>query len=117
MSFSFWDVGLPVIALMALAVAVPVGTVPRGVLSQGRLSIGMGLAAFVVLVAAAAWFVVFHWRAGDAFRWGAVLGPAVMSGFAWGPVWALVWLVRAQGVEKRKGEAAARAGLDLGGGA
>ena len=37
-----------------------------------------------------------------------------MTAVAWGPVWALVWLVRAQGVEARKGAAAARAGLDLG---
>ena len=43
------------------------------------------------------------------------MAPAAMSAFTWGPVWALVWLVRAQGVERRKGEAAARAGLDLDG--
>ena len=67
----------------------------------------------LVFVAAVAWFALFHWRAGDVFRWGAVLRPALMTAVAWGPVWALVWLARAQGVEARKGAAAARAGLDL----
>ncbi|MCB1330674.1 MAG: hypothetical protein KDK28_15115 [Maritimibacter sp.] len=114
MTFSFAEVGLPVAVLMALTVLVPVVVVPRAVMGQGRLALGMGLVALVVFVAAAGWFALFHWRAGDVFRWGAVLGPAAMSAFAWGPVWALVWLVRAQGVERRRGEAAARAGLDLG---
>ncbi|MCB1355794.1 MAG: hypothetical protein KDK53_04595 [Maritimibacter sp.] len=114
MNFGFAEVGLPLLVLTLLAVALPVVTVPRGVMCQGRLALGMALVAMLVFVGAAGWFAVSHWRAGDAFRWGAVLGPATMSAFAWGPVWALVWLVRAQGVERRRGEAAARAGLDLG---
>lgn len=114
--FGFWEVGLPVVVLMVLAVAVPVATAPRGGVDQRRLALGMGLAALVVFAAAAGWFAVAHWRAGDAFRLGAVLRPALMTVVAWGPVWALVWLVRAQGVEARKGAAAARAGLDLGDG-
>ncbi len=116
MNFGFWDVGLPLIVLAALAVAVPVVTVPRGAIDQGRLAVGMGLAAAVVFAGALGWFTLFHWQAGDGFRWGAVLRPALMTAMVWGPVWALVWLVRAQGVERRKGEAAARAGLDLGSG-
>ena len=96
-------------------ISLPVVTAPRGGLDQGRLFAGMALAAGLILAAAAGWFALSHWLAGDAFRWGAVAGPAAMSAFTWGPVWALVWLVRAQGVERRKGEAAARAGLDLDG--
>jgi len=114
--FGFWEVGLPLVVLTALAVGVPAVAVPRGVMDQGRLAVGMALTALVVFAAAGGWFAVFHWRAGDGFRWGAVMGPALMTALAWGPVWALVWLVRAQGVEARKGAAAARAGLDLGAG-
>lgn len=119
MSFAgvgFWDTYVPLVALVALAVALPAVTVPRGVMGQGRLALGMALVALALLALAAAWFQAEHWRAGDAFRLGAVLRPAAMSAIVWGPVWALVWLVRAQGVEARRGRAAARAGLDLGDG-
>ena len=114
MTFGIWEVGLPLVVLVGLAVVVPVVAVPRLAMDQGRLALGMVLAAVVVFVAAVGWFWAFHWSAGDGFRWGAVLRPALMTGIAWGPVWALVSLVRAQGVEARKGAAAARAGLDLG---
>lgn len=115
MSFAgvgFWDTYVPLLALVALAVALPAVTVPRGVMNQARLALGMGLVAAALLALAAGWFALEHRRAGDAFRLGAVLGPAALSALAWGPVWALVWLMRAQGVERRKGEARARAGLD-----
>ena len=110
----FWDTYVPLLALVALAVALPAVTVPQGVTQQGRLALGVGLVALALLALAAAWFWIEHARAGDAFRWAAVLRPAALSALAWGPVLALVWLIRAQGVERRKGEAAARAGLDLG---
>lgn len=112
-----WEVGLPLAAFVGLVVALPVRLVPRGCVSQARLALGMALTAVAVFAVAAAVVWLFHWRAGDVFRWGAGLGPAAMSAMAWGPVLALVWLIRAQGVERRRGEAAARAGLDLGGGA
>ena len=68
MTFGFWEVGLPLLVLTVLAVVVPVVTVPRGVMVQGRLALGMGLAAAVVFAAAVGWFAVFHWRAGDGVR-------------------------------------------------
>ena len=116
MTFGFWDVGLPLTVVTVLAVVVPVVTVPRAAMDQGRLAFGIVLAAIVVFSSAVGWFALFHWQAGDAFRWGAVLRPALMTGIVWGPVLGLVWLVRAQAVEARKGRAAARAGLDLGNG-
>ncbi len=108
---------LPLLGLTGLALVLPVVTLPRGVTSQRRLALGMGAAGAMVLATAIAGFALFHAAVGDAIRPGAALRPALMSALVWGPVWALVWLLRAQGVEARKGRAAMRAGLDLGGGA
>ncbi len=107
---------LPLALLVLLTLALPVLTVPRGCMDQRRLALGMGLAGALVFVCAMALFALFHLAAGGPMRLGALPGPALMTAIAWGPVWALVWLLRAQGVEARKGAAAARAGLDLGAG-
>ena len=45
------------------------------------------------------------WRTGGLF-----LSLSLTSVIVWGPLLALAWLVRAQGVERRRGEAAAREG-------
>lgn len=107
---------LPLVLLVALTLVLPLLTVPRGVMDQRRLALGMGLAGALVFISAMGLFALFHVVAGGTVRLGALPGPAALSALVWGPVWALVWLVRAQGVEARKGRAAARAGLDLGDG-
>ena len=112
---NFGDIGwgntiLPLGALSALAVLLPAVTVPRATRSQARLAIGIALAAGGTLIAAMLLFAALHLGAGNALRFGAIAGPAVLATIVWGPLLALVWFVRAQGVEKRRGEDLARAG-------
>lgn len=97
----------PLLALMLLAVALPFATVPRATRSQGRLALGIGLAAATMLAVAAGLFGWLH--AGAGARAAALLRPTAMSALAWGPFLALAWLVRAQAVERRRGEDIARA--------
>lgn len=99
---------LPLAGLVALALILPIFTVPRATRSQGRLAVGVGLAAGLTFVAALGLFGVLHAQAGNALRPGTVLRPAAMSALAWGPLLALAWLARAQAVEKRRGEDMAR---------
>ena len=99
---------LPLAALVAVALLLPLVTVPRATRSQGRLALGIGLAAGLTFAAALGLFGVLHTTAGNALRPGAVLRPAAMSALAWGPLLALAWLVRAQAVETRRGEDMAR---------
>lgn len=102
---------LPLGALSALALLLPFATVPRGTRSQARLAGGIALAAGGTLIAAALLFAAFY-AGGSGMRLAAVSGPALRSALIWGPLLALAWLVRAQGVERRKGEDLARRGVD-----
>lgn len=97
----------PLLALVLLAVALPFVTVPRATRSQGRLALGVGIAAGITLVVAAGLFGWLYMGAGTQLA--TVLRPTAMSALAWGPFLALTWLVRAQAVEKRRGEDLARA--------
>lgn len=110
---NFGDIGLantflPLAGLVALALLLPMLTVPRATRSQRRLAVGMLATAALTLVAALALFAALHAGAGNAVRLGAVTRAAAMSALAWGPLLALAWLVRAQGVEDRRGQDMAR---------
>jgi hypothetical protein len=101
---------LPLAGLVVLALVLPLVTVPRATRSQARLGLGIVAAAGLTFVAALALFAGLHAGAGNGLRWGAVLRPAGLSALAWGPLLALAWLVRAQGVERRRGQDMARSG-------
>jgi hypothetical protein len=110
---NFGDIGLantflPLAGLVAVALLLPMLTVPRGTRSQRRLAVGMLVTGGLTFVGALALFAALHAGAGNAVRLGAVARAAGMSALAWGPLLALAWLVRAQGVEARRGQDMAR---------
>lgn len=109
-AFGFWNGLLPIAVLMGLAVLLPwpfgraIGN------SQGRLAaIMLAVAADLVLIGAA-----ILWLLTTAEDPAAALAPldlalrSVRLSLAWGPVWALVWVIRAQGIERRRGLAMGR---------
>ncbi len=99
----------PLLALTALALLLPFALVPRATRSQARLAGGMIATAGLTLGAALALFAVLYAMAGNGLGLG-LLRPAGLSALLWGPLLVLTWLVRAQGVEKRRGEDMAREG-------
>ncbi len=115
LAFGFGNTVLPVVALLGLALAAPLLTVPPRVMTQSALARGMVLALGLVLLAGAALFCWLYARAGNdvaamlaADPLGQVwfyLTRAALSGMFWGPVLAFVWYGRAIEVERRKGEA------------
>lgn len=112
---NYADIGLtntflPLAGLVALALLLPLWTVPKGTRSQGRLAAGMAATAGLTFAAALGLFALLYAGAGNAVRLGGVMRAAALSALAWGPLLALAWLVRAQGVEKRRGEDMARRG-------
>jgi hypothetical protein len=117
---TFADIGwantfLPLGALAALALALPFVTVPRATRSQARLAVGVAASALVRLVAGTGLFAGLYAGEGGAPRPAAVLRATGMAAIVWAPLLALAWFVRAQGVERRRGEDMAQAGrLDAG---
>ncbi len=115
-----WNTGFPLVLLGVLAVLFPRLLVRRGTRSQGEVFVAVWASAGLLLVAGAGVFAAVYGARGAPV--GAAFGAAPLSaswfflklsGFAamlWGPVLVLVWLGLAQGVEKRKGEDAARDG-------
>ena len=95
---------LPMAVLVALAVGLPALFV-RKTLSQRRLAwvmVGTGLVVWMVgaVLMEMLYTSVNFGRPVD-FRY--ALGSSLMTALLWGPVLALVWLMRAQGVERRRG--------------
>jgi hypothetical protein len=104
-AFGFENGVLPILAVAALAVLLPMPFGRFIGLSQARLALIMAASALDLILASAALLAVLT-LAEDP---GAALDPLAFLergpkfALAWGPVWALVWLVRAQGIERRKG--------------
>jgi len=111
---------LPLAGLAALAAGLAEVLTPRGTLSQRRLALAVAAAAAATLLAGAALMAALqagggaHVVAALAARPLATAAYLVASvapaGLVWGPLLALVWLVKAQGVERRRGEARVREG-------
>ncbi len=99
----------PLLALTALALLLPFALVPRATRSQARLAGGMIATAGLTFGAALALFAALYAMAGNGLGLN-LLRPAGLSALLWAPLLALSWLVRAQGVEKRRGEDMAREG-------
>ncbi len=121
----FWNTGVPVLVLGALAVLVPRWLCPPRTRSQGEVAVAIWAAAGVLLLVGAGLFVLIYAVSGTDV-WGAfALAPVStsmfflwLSGFSalvWVPILALVWLGLAQGVEKRKGEDVALTEKETGG--
>ena len=95
---------LPLAVLVLLAVVVP-AVLAGPTLSQGRLAVAMGVTLLVVWGVGAGLMAWLYARVnGGEFPgvW-ASLQRSALTGLLWGPVLALVWLMRAQGVERRRG--------------
>lgn len=109
-AFGFENGVLPILAVAALAVLLPM---PFGRFigdSQTRLALVMAASALDLILASAVLLAVLTLAEDPAATLDplAFLARGVTFALAWGPVWALVWLVRAQGIEKRKGLAMGR---------
>ena len=95
---------LPLTVLVALTVLLP-ALLAGATLSQRRLGAAMLVTAAVVWMAGAGVMALLYWQANGglvAGVWSYFERSAVM-GLLYGPVLALVWLIRAQGVERRRG--------------
>ena len=104
-AFGLMNGVLPVAGLVALAIFLPMAFSGWVGESQLRLALAMALTALAVLAAGAAllaWLTVTQNATAteDPLTY---LARSVKLAIGWGPVWALVWLVRAQGAETRKG--------------
>lgn len=95
---------LPLAVLLVLAVGLP-AVLAGPTLSQGRLAWGMVGTGVVVWGVGAALMALLYARVngGAVGGIGFYLGRSAMMALLWGPVLALVWLMRAQGVERRLG--------------
>ena len=102
---------LPLAVLLALAVVLP-AVLAGQTLSQGRLALVMMLTGLVVWGVGAGLMALLYAQINDgrfAGVWPSLERSALM-GLLWGPVLALVWLIRAQGVERRRGLLMGRGG-------
>ena len=95
---------LPLAVLIGLAVLLPMLLAGR-TLSQARLAAAMLATGVLVWVAGAG---LMAWQYGQ-INGGQIYGiwayfeRALLLGLLYGPVLALMWLIRAQGVEQRRG--------------
>ena len=117
---TFFNTGLPLIVLAALAIVVPLVMVPRGTRRQWEVAVAIWASAGMVLLAGAVVFALIYALGGigvaEAFG-DAPLATGLfflrLSGaaaVAWVPVLLLTWLGLAQLVEKRKGRDKAQEG-------
>ena len=95
---------LPLVLLVALTVALP-AVLAGATLSQVRLGVVVALTGLVVWGVGAGIMALLYAQINDGV-WPGVRESLERSGLMallWGPVLALVWLMRAQGIERRKG--------------
>ncbi len=119
------NTALPLAALAGLALLLPEVLAPRGNLSQRRLGLAVAATAGLVWLAGAALFAALYAAAGADVGGALAAGPGATAalfllrsagaGLVWLPLVGLVWLIKAQAVERRRGEAAAREGRRCGG--
>ena len=106
MPFGLADAILPMLLLLAAVVGLPWLLVAKDTLSQRVLAGGMLKSALVTWVLGAVLMAVLYAMINDGppdLRLGFYLGRSALLGLLWGPVLALVWMIRAQGVERRRG--------------
>jgi hypothetical protein len=106
------EMAVPAVILGGLAVGLPL-VFARQAMTQGALARGIGLSALVCLtlgvVVLFAQYALLAPGQGRLLmsdplgRFGFFLGQSLRAGVIWGPILAVVWLIRAQGVEERRG--------------
>jgi hypothetical protein len=106
------EMAVPALILGALAVGVPL-VFARGAMTQAALARGIGVSALVCVGAGGvvlfAQYTLLSPGQGRLLmvdplgRLGFFLGQSLRAGVIWGPILAVVWLIRAQGVEERRG--------------
>lgn len=106
------EMAVPALTLGALAVGLPL-IFARRAMTQRASARGIGWEAVICLIAGV--FVLFAQyallspgqgrllMADPLGRFGFFLGQSLRAGVIWGPILAVVWLIRAQGVEERRG--------------
>ena len=108
--FGFTNGILPILGLIVLTIWLPsllAGWVGR---SQGRLMLIMLMVAVDVTLVGAALLAILTVDIDATARAAPMdlIQRSARLGIAWGPVWLLVWLVRAQGIEGRRARAMGR---------
>lgn len=117
---TFLNTGVPVLVLAALATALPRLMVGAANTSHAALFYSIALTSLAVLVTGAVVFAIAYGASGASVTAAFAAAPSdvalfflrlsLLAAVLWWPVLALVWYAMAQGVEKRRGEAAARRG-------
>lgn len=111
-AFGFANGVLPILLLVGLTILLPFGFAGWIGNSFRRLFLVM-LAVLAVLLLVGAVLLAYLTLQEDPSARAVpldLLARSARLGLAWGPVWLLVWLVRAQGAERRKGLAMGRDG-------
>ena len=95
---------LPLSVLVLLSVGLP-ALLAGATQSQGRLGLAVGVTALVVWAVGAAIMAALYAQVNGAAAGGVwhYLQRSALMALLWGPVLALVWLMRAQGFERRRG--------------
>ena len=109
---------LPMAILAALAVLVPLGLVRKQTRSQAEVAVTICASAGIMLLVSALTFAILYaaqgtdvWPAFKVTPIATTWAFIRISGYAallWLPILALTWFGMAQGVERRKGEDAAK---------
>lgn len=95
---------LPLTVLLVLAVVLP-AVLAGQTLSQARLATAIAVTGLVVWGVGAMVMGLLYARLNEGQYpglWSSLERSALMA-LLWGPVLALVWLMRAQGIERRRG--------------
>ena len=102
--FGFTNGVLPILALVVLTIWLPYVLAGWIGNRQGRLLLIMLMVAVDVILVGAALLAILTVQEDASARavpWDLIQRSTRLA-IAWGPIWLLVWLVRAQGIEKRK---------------
>lgn len=104
MPLTFANGILPLTVLIGVAILLPM-LLAGGTLSQRRLTLAMITTALLVWTAGAGLMAWSYYQENAAFTaplW-TYFQRALPLGLLYGPVIALIWLVRAQAIERRRG--------------
>ena len=114
------DTLLPLAFVAPLALLVPEGLASPRSLSQHRLAVAMGLSALVILLAGVGLMAALYVLQGSRVGAGFAAYPLVTARYLmaaslwlvpfWVPLLALVWVIKAQALEGRRGLAVAAEG-------